>query len=57
MRSMAATLVTTVGFLLSKRLCGHAVRPVLTDMELSVVVVLFASLLFLLFVLLYVGGR
>jgi len=51
-------LVTIVTFLIYPNvLVGTSLAVLFTDMELSVVVVLFAGMFFLLFLLLYLGGR
>ena len=51
-------LVTIISFLIYPNvLVGTALAVLFTDMELSVVVVLFAGMFFLLFLLLYLGGR
>jgi len=51
-------LVTIISFLIYPNLlAGTPLAALFTDMELSVVVVLFAGMFFLLFLLLYLGGR
>lgn len=51
-------LVTVISFLIYPNvLVGTPLAVLFTDMELSVVVVLFAGMFFLLFLLLYLGGR
>jgi hypothetical protein len=51
-------LVTIVSFLVYPNvLVGTPLAVLFTDMELSVVVVLFGGMFFLLFLLLYLGGR
>lgn len=51
-------LVTIISFLIYPNvLVGTSLAVLFTDMELSVVVVLFAGMFFLLFLLLYLGGH
>lgn len=51
-------LVTIISFLIYPNvLVGTSLAVFFTDMELSVVVVLFAGMFFLLFLLLYLGGH
>jgi hypothetical protein len=51
-------LATVISFLIYPNLLvGTPLAVLFTDMELSVVVVLFAGMFFLLFLLLYLGGR
>jgi hypothetical protein len=51
-------LVTIISFIIYPNvLVGTPLAVLFTDMELSVVVVLFAGMFFLLFLLLYLGGR
>jgi hypothetical protein len=51
-------LVTIISFIIYPNvLVGTPLAVLFTDMELSVVVVLFAGMFFLLFLLLYLGGH